>query len=97
MLLIIMEKSKINYIIDALIAISFLVVAITGLVMFFFLPSGVQRGGYQEFLGIIKHVWIDIHNWSGIILIILVIVHLILHWNWIGHMTKNIWSKKEKK
>ena len=92
-----MEKSKINYIIDAFMAISFFVVAITGLVMFFFLPSGIQRGGYQEFLGIIKHIWIDIHNWSGIILIILVIVHLILHWNWIISMTKNVWSKKEKK
>ena len=92
-----MEKSKINYIVDVLMAISFFVAAITGLVMFFFLPSGVQRGGYQEFLGIIKHIWVDIHNWAGIILIILVIIHLILHWNWVVFMTINICSKSKKR
>ena len=96
-MLIIVEKSKINYILDLLMAVSFFVVTITGLVMFFFLPSGVRRGGYQEFLGITKQNWVDIHNWSGIILIMVVVIHLILHWNWIVGMTKMLVQKRGKK
>lgn len=90
-----MERSKTNYVINALMVISFIITAVTGLIMFFFLPSGVSRGGYQESLGITKHIWITVHNWSGIILIILVIIHLVLHLGWIVSMTKNIFSKKE--
>jgi len=91
-----MEKTKINYVIDFLMIISFIVTAITGLVIFFFLPSGLKQGGYQTFLGIIKTTWSAVHDWSGIIFIILIIVHFILHWNWIISMTKNIFSNKNK-
>jgi hypothetical protein len=41
-------------------------------------------------LGIARHVLVDVHNWSGAILIALIIVHLILHWDWIVRMTKDI-------
>jgi len=36
-----------------------------------------------------------IHDWSGIVMVLLVLVHLILHWDWIVCETKNIFSKKE--
>ncbi len=89
-----MEKSKINYFIDLLILIFFVINSITGLIIFFFLPTGVKRGGYQVFLGIIKQNWVIIHNWSGILLILLIAIHLILHWNWIVYMTKSLLQKK---
>lgn len=89
-----MEKPKLNYIIDFLMALSFIVTAITALVIFFFLPSGVKQGSYRTFLGIIKGTWSTVHDWSGIIFIILVMIHFILHWNWVVCMTKNIFSKK---
>lgn len=75
--------------------IFFVINSITGLIIFFFLPSGVKRGSYQEFLGIIKQNWVDVHNWSGIILIIVVAIHLILHWKWIVSITKSF-IKKER-
>ncbi len=90
-----MIKNKINFIVDALAFVAFLVVAKTGLIMFFFLPDGVQRGGYQEFWGISKRTYVDIHNWAGIILIILVIFHLILHWQWIVSTVKNLFRKQQ--
>ncbi|MEM0465915.1 MAG: DUF4405 domain-containing protein [Candidatus Pacearchaeota archaeon] len=89
-----MEKAKINYIVDFLMAVLFIVTTITALIIFFFLPSGVKQGGYQTFLGVIKRTWSNIHIWSGMIFIILVIIHFILHWNWVVCMTKNIFSKK---
>ncbi len=92
-----MAKPRTNYIIDALMAIAFLVSAVTGLIMFFFLPGGVRQGGYQEFLGIIKHSWSTVHVWSGIVMILLVIIHVVLHWGWIVCMTKEIFGKRKNK
>ena len=83
-------KIKLNYFIDLLSAISFLVVALTGLVIFFFLPGGARRGGYQEFLGVTKLVYVEIHNWAGMLFLILVIIHVVLHWQWIVCMTKSL-------
>jgi hypothetical protein len=91
-----MEKSKINYFIDLLMLISFVINSFTGLIIFFFLPTGIRRGGYQEFLGIIKQNWVDVHNWSGILFLLLVVIHLILHWNWIVSKTKSFIKKEEK-
>ena len=92
----IMGKSKINYFVDLLMLISFIINAITGLIIFFFLPLGVRKGGYQEFLGIIKQNWVDVHNWSGFLLIIFVAIHLILHWNWFVRMTKSLIQRGNK-
>ncbi|MCP3686603.1 MAG: DUF4405 domain-containing protein [bacterium] len=88
-----MTKPKHNFIVDALMAISFLVLSITGLVVFFLLPSG-QRSGQKEVLGIIRHTWTDVHGWVGIVLIVLVLIHLILHYKWIVSTTKSIFSRK---
>jgi len=89
-----MVNPRINYVVDFLITISFIVTAITGLILFFFLPSGVKQGSYQTFLGIIKGTWSAVHDWSGIIFIILIVLHFILHWNWVVSMTKNLFKKK---
>ena len=87
-----MNKSKINYIIDFLALISFIVAALSGLAIKFFMPSGIRQGRLQEFIGIQKGFWSEIHDWSGILLIVFVVVHLILHWNWIVCLTKNIFQ-----
>jgi len=92
-----MDKTKINYIVDFFITLSFIITAISGLIMFFFLPEGVQRGGYQQFLGLIKKNWVTLHNYAGIIMVVLVIIHFILHWDWIVCMIKGFFSKKQKK
>lgn len=87
-----MNKMKTNYIIDFLAFVSFVITAVSGLAIKFFMPSGVRQGRFQEFLGIQKGVWSQIHDWSGIILIVFVIIHLILHWDWIVCMTKSIFQ-----
>jgi len=89
-----MEKTELNYIVDFSMAVLFTITAIAGLILFFFLPGGIRQGGYQEFLGISKQAWTLVHNFSGVILLILVLMHLALHWNWILRMTKRIFKKK---
>ena len=87
-----MHKLKINYLVDFLALVSFAITALSGLVIKFFMPSGIRQGRLQEFLGIQKGIWSEIHDWAGILLIVCVIIHLILHWNWIVCMTKNIFQ-----
>jgi protein-S-isoprenylcysteine O-methyltransferase Ste14 len=87
-----MNKQKINYLVDFIAFLFFLTTAVSGLAIFFFMPSGVRQGKLQEFLGIQKGGWSEIHDWAGILLIIFVAIHFILHWNWIACMTKNIFQ-----
>jgi NADH:ubiquinone oxidoreductase subunit 5 (subunit L)/multisubunit Na+/H+ antiporter MnhA subunit len=91
-----LNQLKVKYIVDVLMGISFLITAITGLIIFIFLPGGVPRSGYQSFFGIIKNIWAEWHNYVGILMILLVLVHLILNLNWIICMTKSFFKKKEK-
>jgi len=89
-----MDKNKIKYLVDIGLAASFIITAISGLAVFFFLPSQVQGGRFVEFLGITKGAWKVWHNWAGLLMIALVLVHLILNWRWIFAMTQNIFKKK---
>ena len=88
-----MNRGKLNYFVDVFMALAFLVVSITGMVLFFNFPSG-ERTGRLVLGGLSKHQWIDVHNWAGILIIALVLVHLILHCRWIVAMTKDIFKKK---
>jgi hypothetical protein len=90
-----MEKVKINYFIDFFAGISFFINAITGFILLFFLPSEVRQGRYQIFLGLVKDKWLKIHAITGVILVILILIHLILHWTWIVSMTKRFFKKKK--
>ncbi|MFA5141445.1 MAG: DUF4405 domain-containing protein [Candidatus Woesearchaeota archaeon] len=89
-----MDKTKMNYWIDIAMAFSFVVTGITGLAIFFFMPQG-QKSGQSAFLSISKQVWGDWHNWFGLLMIILMLVHLILHWDWLICMTKNMLNHKK--
>ncbi|MEA3342655.1 MAG: DUF4405 domain-containing protein [archaeon] len=91
-----MNKAKMNYFVDILMGFSFLITAVTGLILFFFLPGGVSHGRYQLFMEITKGTWLTVHNWAGIVIIILVIIHFILHWNWMVDMTKNLFKKESR-
>jgi hypothetical protein len=57
-----MNRMKLNYSVDVILTVLFLIIAVTGFVMLFVIPSGVPRGRYQEYLGITKATWTLIHN-----------------------------------
>ena len=77
------NKTKMNYWIDIGLLITFLLVTITGIMKW---PGlGVSR----LFENIPWREMSLIHDWSGLIMAILVLVHIVLHWNWIIAMTKN--------
>ncbi|MDD2730973.1 MAG: DUF4405 domain-containing protein [Candidatus Portnoybacteria bacterium] len=87
-------KTKINLIIDISAFVCFLVSGFAGIILWQILPSGNGfRGGRSDsvedlFWGLYRHQWNDVHIYSGLILVALVLLHLILHWNWIKNIPK---------
>ncbi|MBW2966281.1 DUF4405 domain-containing protein [Candidatus Woesearchaeota archaeon] len=86
-----MNKSKLNYWIDIGLGISFIISFITGLFKF----PGITQYFTAVFRVIPSYYMSKIHDYSGLVMGSLVLVHLILHWRWIVAMTKNILKKNE--
>lgn len=83
-----MNKLKTNIIIDVLMLASMAVVSLSG----YLLDEVVRRG--VTFMGMGRGTWRDIHLWSGIIIVVLLVLHIIFHWKTIdGFFTKHIPNK----
>jgi hypothetical protein len=81
-----MDRSKLNFVIDALMFLCMMAMAGLGFLMRYILPSGrdawAKYGSNRQFswLGWDRHDWGDIHLYLAFTLLSLLIVHLILHW-----------------
>ncbi len=80
------QGAKINLAIDAIVGISFIITAISGLYFFFF-PEGSR-----VFVLFNNATWDLVHTWSGVIMIIAILVHLAIHWHWITNVTSRFFS-----
>jgi hypothetical protein len=54
----------------------------TGLLLAYRLPPGSRGGHGLSALGWTRHEWGDLHFWISIAFLILLTVHLALHWRW---------------
>jgi preprotein translocase subunit SecY len=80
----------VNVAIDALVAVSFLLCAVSG-IYFLFAPSGGFQGGQNlgwdpNFL-FSRTTWDLVHTWSGVVLMIAAAVHFAIHWRWVKNVT----------
>jgi hypothetical protein len=84
-----MEKSKINFVIDALMFLCLMAIAGLGFLMKYVLLPGRQawakygRNVELTWLGWDRHDWGEIHLYLAFSLLTLLTVHLILHWKMI--------------
>jgi cytochrome b subunit of formate dehydrogenase len=89
-----MSKTKLNYWLDAVIALAFVLSVLSGVVFLFAGSGGYQGGrnpGFQtEILGVSRWVWSDLHTWVSLVMIAGVAIHLVLHWEWIVCMTRRM-------
>lgn len=81
-----MDKNKIKFWIDILMFVSFLIVAVSGFVLWLVLPRGSGRTG-SVFI-FLREEWLFLHDWLSVLLLLLIIIHLILNWVWIKSMFK---------
>ncbi len=85
-------KTKTNFWLDLTILTSFLLTALTGLLLWLILPGG-RGSGETVLLGLTRSEWIDLHNWVGLALLAGVTLHLTLHWKWISCVSRRYFRK----
>lgn len=93
-------QTRRNWLLVAGLSLSGIVAALSG-VYFLFLPTGGYQGGRNPVYGVTilfsRQTWDVLHTWSGLAMIGVAIVHLALHWSWVGMMSrrvlKAIWSR----
>jgi hypothetical protein len=73
-----------NLVLDAVVALAFVVCALSGL-YFLFVPGG--HGTTASGLLFSRVTWDLIHTWSGVVLILAAAIHLAIHWRWIKNVT----------
>ena len=88
-----MNRTKLNYWIDVGLAVSFFTCFITGLIKW---PGLIRIIGTSAYKIIhVKNISM-LHDWSGLIMGLLVIIHLALHWKWIVVVTKSMFKRGKK-
>jgi len=66
--------------------ILFAILASTGSINWLLLPRGSRGGG--GFLSSILHFLRDVHEWTALLFILTVVVHIVLHWGYIRSRLK---------
>jgi cytochrome b561 len=86
-----MKKWIKNYILFVLLLLCGFVQAVSGFLLWLIIPGGhrgLSRSGQITEVLWSRYTWIEIHDWVAVALLVLVIIHIILHWKWIIFMTK---------
>ncbi|MBD3355252.1 DUF4405 domain-containing protein [Candidatus Woesearchaeota archaeon] len=87
-----MNKAKINYWIDIVMGLAFLVAFVTGIIKW---PGLLLKLGVDLKTFPLKQIS-NAHDVSGLIMSILVFVHLAMHWNFMVVMTKKLFKRSGK-
>ena len=89
-----MSKARLNYVLDVVIGVAFLLSALTGMAFLLMGEGGYQGGRNPQFqtdlLGISRATWSDLHALGGLVMITGVVLHLALHWKWILCVTRRM-------
>jgi hypothetical protein len=88
-----MDRQILNYLIDAGLAVTFIISLATGLLKF----PGVP--GYMGSLGLVLPYafFTVLHDWSSLLLGLLVAAHLSLHCRWLLSMTRQVLFRRGRK
>jgi len=92
-----MNKGRRNYWVDVVIGVAFLVAAVSA-VAFLIPVSWIDWtvATTPTVLGLNYGFWQTLHTWGGILMILGVLLHLVLHLNWIVATTKKVFSKRQE-
>lgn len=95
------RKKCINYLLDIFLTSTIIITLISSYILWFVLPRGIGlhgvsycklegegiSGNYFTVLDLPRYIWIELHNWASVSLLLLVLFHIIIHWNWIIEIT----------
>jgi cytochrome b subunit of formate dehydrogenase len=84
-------RGRNKWLLFAVVFLSGLVAALSG-IYFLFVSSGGYQGGRNLWYGVTivlsRHTWDDLHTWSGVLMIAAVVIHFVIHWRWVKVMSK---------
>jgi hypothetical protein len=91
----------------------FIAVIVSSYILWFILPMGTgmhgenlehcvldglgPKGNALFVFGLPRFSWVDIHSWISIGIMVIIIIHLILHWKWISESLKRTGNYAVKK
>lgn len=69
------------WIVNVISFILFSLLGLTGLINCLILPTGDgPRRGFQRSL---RHFLVEVHEWTALLFMIVIVVHIVLHWSYI--------------
>jgi hypothetical protein len=74
-------RSSKLWIVNVISFILFIILFSTGLLNWLVLPRGYEDRG--SFLVSLRHFFITLHEWAALIFMVLIAVHIALHWSYI--------------
>lgn len=84
------------YVAAVVLFILFLFESFSGFVVWLILPRGTVDY-YQmvhdlgrTFWGLQRNVWVDIHAWVAVTILGIILIHIIMNWNWVVSVSKKI-------
>jgi hypothetical protein len=80
------RRTEVFFILDFVVLWLMLLMLATGLLIRYVLPpgSGGRGGGHGLLLwGLDRHAWGGLHFWASLLLLLLLLLHVALHWTWV--------------
>ncbi len=100
-----MRRVTLNFLVDIFGLVVFLFLVGTGVIIKYILEPGTgggRRGGrgggeVETFLSLRRHEWGTVHLWFGVIFVVIIVVHIVLHYKWIKAYLQSVWFESRKK
>ena len=74
-------RSLTLWIVNVISFVLFSILCSTGLINWLVLPRGYEGRG--NFLVSLRHFFIAFHEWAGLIFMVMIAIHIVLHWLYI--------------
>ncbi len=74
-----MNKGATLWIVNVFSFVLFSILSLTGLINWLFVP----KGGGGGFAGNFRHFLREVHEWTALLFIVMVVIHTVLHWTYI--------------
>jgi len=92
-----MKRVTINALVDIGCLVTFIPSLITGLVLYFILPSGGGRGSsWVTWMEITRHDWVLYHDITSFAFAALLILHMLLHWRFFRNIRKALGGSEKE-
>jgi hypothetical protein len=94
-----MKRGSVNFVVDFISLVLLTALIVTGWIIRFILPPGTGGSGrllhdgagrehIRTLFSMSRHQWGDVHFYLAVAFIVSMIVHVVLHWDWIKSRVK---------